>query len=354
MMVLVLIPVFPYPFNWIGGGVVVVFVAVLFAALQFYFPKGIPREYRSPEIRTHAGSLVLGIFVTGICIFSIALAAAEFNSNEKGWGTFWALLGFTALLWAYYLYFWSPSDSPTVHEALLSLGRSPRVYAPLIEGLQKHAVVTHGLVGINVLIYLIQAASNPVHLFGFVSLKDALDWGAAYRPAIWEHHEWWRLLMACFIHANFFHVAFNMLALDGLGPWAETLFGSLDFLVIYLLSGLGSSILGIYIHPLVPSVGASGAIYGLVGALLAYSWLVERQADSPHIKRAVIFSFVVAINALLPSSRYRIDVMGHAGGLITGFFIGFLYGIFHVKVIRKSQCPKPSGQETVFRPPGST
>lgn len=91
--------------------------------------------------------------------------------------------------------------------------------------------------------------------------------------------QWWRLLTSVFLHFGLLHVAFNMLALYVNGLMAERIFGSVRYLVIYLVAGLAGSVASLLWHPVVNGAGASGAIFGILGALLAF--FVKREGGVP-------------------------------------------------------------------------
>jgi rhomboid protease GluP len=141
--------------------------------------------------------------------------------------------------------------------------------------------------------------------------------------------EYWRLLTAIFLHDNSsvlpLHLFFNMYALYILGPQIEAVYGSARFLTIYLLSGLAGSVLSYAFGPLdVPSVGASGAIFGLLGAIIAYSY---RYRDNLRFGRQQLMNAVgvALMNFLLGLSlRGIIDNWAHFGGLIGGLVTGML------------------------------
>jgi rhomboid protease GluP len=134
---------------------------------------------------------------------------------------------------------------------------------------------------------------------------------------------WWTLLTANYLHASILHIVFNMMALRSLGPLVEHLFGSSRFFIIYTIAGLAgsllSSALGTY-----SSVGASGAVFGLGGALIYYGW---RRGGSFGQSIFRNMAFFLGINLVLGfSSRGLIDNWGHLGGLIGGALFAALLG----------------------------
>jgi rhomboid protease GluP len=135
--------------------------------------------------------------------------------------------------------------------------------------------------------------------------------------------EYWRLFTANFLHIGFIHLAFNSYALYSLGPQIESLFGRSRFLVIYLLSGLMGNVAS-YVLSESLSAGASGAIFGLVGALAVY---LARHRDilgrrgQRSLANAVV---VILYNLMLSFTVPGIDVFGHVGGLAGGLVVGWL------------------------------
>ena len=129
------------------------------------------------------------------------------------------------------------------------------------------APVTPALIAINVSVFLIMLAMGMA-LFGGKA-DTYLRFGANFAP-LTTGGEWWRLLTCTVVHAGVLHLAFNMWALWDSGQLTERLFGSAWFTAIYLFAGVGGSLASMLWQPAAVSVGASGAIFGVFGALLAY------------------------------------------------------------------------------------
>ncbi len=141
-------------------------------------------------------------------------------------------------------------------------------------------------------------------------------------PALTLHGEPWRLLTAMFLHAGLIHVFMNMLCLWGGGQSAEFMFGRRSFLAIYLSAGLVGGITSAARGTMIVSVGASGAVFGVFGAILAY--LIAHRAQLEPTVRArrmkSLMSFV-GINLLVGISVSGVDLAAHIGGFATGFLI---------------------------------
>ena len=170
------------------------------------------------------------------------------------------------------------------------------------------AIVTRILVGLNVLIYLITVAQGG----GINDPGGALfDKWILYGPFV-AHGDWWRLLTACFLHAGVWHIAVNMYALWWLGSVVENAIGSWRFLLLYLASGLAGSAGALLWKPHAPTVGASGAIFGMLGAGLLLEWRVTGKLMGG-------FAVMILINlAFTFGFSSFISVGGHVGGLIGG------------------------------------
>lgn len=135
--------------------------------------------------------------------------------------------------------------------------------------------------------------------------------------------EWWRLGSAMFTHIGLVHLALNMLALWSFGRLVERLYGRSCIALIYLTAGVGGNLASLWWDPSKVSAGASGAIYGVVGAMLA--WTVTRGAADGGAYRRVLKG--QALTALLLNFVYaaampRIDHAAHMGGLLTGLAVG--------------------------------
>lgn len=141
--------------------------------------------------------------------------------------------------------------------------------------------------------------------------------------------EYWRLLTAGFVHAGFLHIAINMWCLWSLGRLAERLFGSWQTLCIYLVTGVGGALLSIAYDPERLSVGASGAVFGIAGALIAglkfgdfaISWREQRAT----LSSIVLFTVISFVWGMQSGST---DNMCHLGGFITGLLLGLPLGAF--------------------------
>ncbi|MGH2483080.1 MAG: rhomboid family intramembrane serine protease, partial [Candidatus Limnocylindria bacterium] len=180
--------------------------------------------------------------------------------------------------------------------------------------------VTWVLIGANVGVFVLDSVlgggvlggSGPLLEAGFVS-GDAVAAG-----------EWWRILTSAFLHVNLLHILFNMWALYLFGPLLEQLYGRIEYLAIYLLCAAGGSVLTILAQPQQQAVGASGAIFGLLG--LAFAVSRRRHLALPRQTRMVLgqIGSLLFINLAITFFVPGISVTGHLGGLAVGLVLGWL------------------------------
>jgi membrane associated rhomboid family serine protease len=187
------------------------------------------------------------------------------------------------------------------------------------------APVTALLLAINVTVFIVMVVSSG-SFAGFRG-DTLIQWGANFGPYT-IGGEYWRLLSAAFVHANPIHIAVNAWGLWSLGQLCERLFGKWQTLTIYVLTGVGGSLLSIAYNHQRLSVGASGAIFGIIGALVA--GLKFGDLGLSHGQRRAMFSSLVSvamINFVIGLSG-GIDNMCHLGGFVTGLMIGLPLGAF--------------------------
>ncbi len=180
------------------------------------------------------------------------------------------------------------------------------------------------LVGIVAVYLLMVATSGEV---GF-SPRTLVHWGAQFKPAI-ALGQWWRLLTAMWLHANPIHLALNALFLWRFGSYVERLLGHGVFLIVYLLAGVVASVVSLQFQPGNGlSVGASGALFGLVGVLLMVAMTSRGSGtlgDMLAELRPNLIS-VVGTNLMLGFVVPGIDNAAHLGGLGGGLVLGWLVG----------------------------
>jgi rhomboid protease GluP len=183
--------------------------------------------------------------------------------------------------------------------------------------------VTIALIAINVLVFLAMGASG-VSLTEPTPL-DVARWGGDFGPLTVGAHQWWRLLTSCFLHFGIIHIAFNMYVLYQIGPFIETVFGRARYLIIYLCAGLFGSLVSVWIHPMSVGAGASGAIFGLYGALFGFL-LIQRRTLNPAVTKSIAKSAGIFLlyNLVYGVMSRTTDLSAHFGGLVAGFLVGML------------------------------
>jgi membrane associated rhomboid family serine protease len=148
--------------------------------------------------------------------------------------------------------------------------------------------------------------------------------GAKYNPPMLQG-QYWRFVTPIFLHANLLHVGLNMLNFVVLGVFIERLVGHLRFLLIYMVTGVVSIIASFVFSPQEVSVGASGAIFGLVGAYSIFV-LVHRQAfNRGGIPVLLWLLFIIGLNLSIGLFVQNVDNFAHLGGLLSGFLLGWWF-----------------------------
>ncbi len=179
------------------------------------------------------------------------------------------------------------------------------------------------LIALNTLVYLMMAFQG--HSFLTFDSELLLHWGAN-SGALTSGGEWWRLFTSTFEHGGLLHIALNMWCLYSLGWLAELLFGKSRFTLLYLMCGIGGSLGSICWRGNGLSVGASGAIFGIAGALIPAMMLHGnpqlRAALKGHLSSIGLFVFY---NLAFGAAVRGIDNAAHVGGLLTGLALGFAF-----------------------------
>ena len=185
--------------------------------------------------------------------------------------------------------------------------------------------VTYSIVGVTTVFYLLQVAS--VYFFGYANSASQIDWlelyGARINEAI-RAGELWRLLTPALLHASVPHILFNMYALVVFGVGLERNFGHWRYLTLYVLGAFTGNVLSFLLSSGY-SVGASTAIFGLIGAEGIFLYQNRKMFGSQFSRAIGNIVFIVAINLLLDLTP-GIDIWGHIGGLLGGLIFTFFAG----------------------------
>jgi membrane associated rhomboid family serine protease/Flp pilus assembly protein TadD len=182
--------------------------------------------------------------------------------------------------------------------------------------------LTHVLLGANVAVFIAMVAAGG-SVTGFPP-NISLHFGANYGPLTLTG-QWWRLLTYMFLHGNIMHIAMNMWALWSLGALCESLYGRWTYACIYLITGVAGGLASVAWNPGVWSVGASGALFGLTGALIASFSLGEFSLSGIPTK-SLLSSLIFwgAFSLFLGGASSGIDNACHIGGLVSGLMLGAL------------------------------
>ncbi|BFI25465.1 rhomboid protease GluP [Marchantia polymorpha subsp. ruderalis] len=194
--------------------------------------------------------------------------------------------------------------------------------------------LTNFLLGLNILVFIAQAATQGKLLLAGAKVNSLIDKG-----------QFWRLLTPAVLHANVFHLLVNSYSLNSVGPSVEAIAGPKRFVAVYTISALTSTTLS-YCLCKSPSVGASGAIFGLVGALAVFllrhkNMMVGGQRSFKQVGR------IIVLNMVLGLSSAGIDNWSHFGGLLGGAAVTWLLG-----PVYSFETPPGGGKrQLVDRPP---
>ena len=175
-------------------------------------------------------------------------------------------------------------------------------------------VVTQALIAINVVAFLVELAGGATLSSG----GGGTIWtnGVLFGPSIHINHEYWRLVTGGFLHDGFLHILINMVSLYFVGMVLEPAIGHVNFGAVYFASLLAGSFGALLFQPDVPTVGASGAIFGIFGALI----IVAYHRGIPIWQSGL--GFVLVFNLLFSFTASGISIGGHLGGLVAGLICG--------------------------------
>jgi rhomboid protease GluP len=190
-------------------------------------------------------------------------------------------------------------------------------------------LVTGYLIGACVLLFILEmmatlGAAGPGGLWrALVSVPGPIlfDMGARNTGAFLAG-QWWRIFVPIFLHGGVLHLLFNAMALAQVGPLAEQAYGRSRFLLIFLVAGVVGNVLGLFVYPRGIGVGASGALFGLIGA--AGLWGHRRGDAMGLMIRGVMVQW--GFYALIFGFLMKADNAAHIGGLVAGFLLSLIVG----------------------------
>jgi membrane associated rhomboid family serine protease len=180
-------------------------------------------------------------------------------------------------------------------------------------------LVTQVLIALNVAVFIGETASGtPLGGVNSSAFGTLYTKGALYGPYVDHLHQYYRLVTGGFLHDGLLHIAFNMLFLFFMGPMLEPAIGRLNFCIVYFVSLLSGSFGALLFSPQIPTVGASGACFGILGALIVVA----------HYRGISIWQsglgLTLVINIVFSLSVTGISIGGHLGGAVGGAICGWL------------------------------
>ncbi len=202
--------------------------------------------------------------------------------------------------------------------------------------------ITVVLLAVNVLMWIGLEATG-----GSQNTPNLIRFGAKFGPAI-AHGEWWRLVVPMFLHIGFFHLLANSFGLFIFGGMVERIFGSVAFAAIYLVAGVLGNLfsywadIGIYNSTPI-GAGASGAVFGIVGAFSAYLLLNRHVLGQMGRQAMMSVLFIVGINFVLGITLSGVDNMAHLGGLFGGALLALAIAPTQNAVIADFSPGRPMG-----------
>jgi rhomboid protease GluP len=180
--------------------------------------------------------------------------------------------------------------------------------------------------GVNIFVFFL-----PV-LFGVdvMNMDSEYLWsiGASFGPSIMIDGEIWRLFSAMFLHGGIEHVFMNMLSLFLVGRSVEMIFSRVSYLSIYFISGLIGSLTSIYFHPVTVGIGASGAIFGIFGAVVGFALVHHKRMHNEFQSFIKSVGIILLLNLGIGLAFPSIDMSAHIGGAITGVIGGAVVAIY--------------------------
>jgi membrane associated rhomboid family serine protease len=192
-----------------------------------------------------------------------------------------------------------------------------RTKVKTIQNVTTGPTVTQALIAINVAVYIAEVAAGAT-VNGGAAKGSILDHGGLLGPAIVHQHEYWRIVTSGFLHYSILHIAFNMFFLYVMGTMLEPAIGHLNFAVVYFVSLLAGSFGALVFQPDAITAGASGACFGVLGALI----VVAVNRGIPIWQSGL--GLTLLINIVFSLTVSGISIGGHIGGLIGGLITGAL------------------------------
>lgn len=202
--------------------------------------------------------------------------------------------------------------------------------------LRGHSLV-HILIYANLILFTLTVLHGTVIGLGMSAIFNPpaqllVHWGAQYWPLVMNNGEWWRCFTYAYTHGGIIHLGFNMLVLYQVGPLLEAEIGWTRLMTVYSFSAIIATVAGYFMHPNVPVVGASGAIFGMIGFSISF---YHRVGGTLGIQRRN-FMLQWAVMAFVFGFVIGADNAAHLGGAVAGAGLGWIMPI-SVREQRKSE-----------------
>lgn len=184
------------------------------------------------------------------------------------------------------------------------------------------------LLYVNLLLFTILVLRGAMGGHGMNSIltpnsRTLVELGAQWWPLVIDHGQWWRCVTYAFTHGGLIHLAFNMMVLYQVGPQLEREIGTAGFTILYLFTALAATVLGLFWHPGVIVVGASGALFGLIGFSITYFHRIGGRFAHAQRDFMLKWAFFAFIFGLLIGA----DNAAHLGGVLSGAALGVVFPI---------------------------
>lgn len=181
----------------------------------------------------------------------------------------------------------------------------------------KKSPVTFTFLGIIIVYFIIMSLNG-----GTTNSLNLLRFGALYPPFMLRFNQYYRLITAIFIHIGIMHLFFNSYALYIFGTQIERVMGSLKYLIFFLLAGIGGNIVTYFFNFDSISAGASGSLFGILGAFV-YLIRHHKNMITPEGRKSILM--LLGINLLITIVTPSISITAHFGGLIIGYFLSYIF-----------------------------
>ncbi|WP_354570576.1 rhomboid family intramembrane serine protease [Glaciihabitans sp. UYNi722] len=189
-----------------------------------------------------------------------------------------------------------PKTRPAVVTSMRRMGRSDS------------PIISYGIIGLCVVIFVAELFTGTTRGVVFQNLFYYGPY-TAIQP--------WRMITSLFLHLSILHLLFNMYSIFIFGPMMERMLGRARFAALFLLSGIGGSVAVLLIAPATPVAGASGAIFGLLGAY----FVIQRHLGGNSVQLLIVIGINLALSFVIPGIAWQ----AHIGGLIVGALVGLIF-----------------------------